>query len=108
MIHPPPRTTLFPYTTLFRSILHRDHPGRDHEAAQRLAEGALGGRAGHDPDALAAEVHDALDARRVRGEEAASVEEGRHREIDERLPRQRGGRRATLDVDGAVDDRLDP
>src|SRR2546422_3799150 len=34
MIRRPPRSTLFPYTTLFRSVL--DHPERDH-AAQRGA-----------------------------------------------------------------------
>src|SRR5438132_7618576 len=61
MIRRPPRSTLFPYTTLFRSVLDRPRLGLDHAADQvhdvglplgRLQEGLLGpevGRAGHDP-----------------------------------------------------------
>src|SRR5438045_9229937 len=39
MIRPPPRSTLFPYTTLFRSIVERvvDHLHRDAETACFLA-----------------------------------------------------------------------
>src|SRR5207249_9367596 len=29
-IHPPPRSTLFPYTTLFRSLRHHHHRGDRH------------------------------------------------------------------------------
>src|SRR5947208_12092013 len=46
MIRPPPRSTLFPYTTLFRSpheetprCAARRAPGRDREAARRLLAG---------------------------------------------------------------------
>src|SRR5699024_12262279 len=42
----PPRSTLFPYTTLFRSAGARRAGGRLHEAADRLAAGARPGRAG--------------------------------------------------------------
>src|SRR5688500_19311511 len=41
MIQPPPRSTLFPYTTLFRS---RNDDGRDDEVADRQYD--LGRRAG--------------------------------------------------------------
>src|SRR3712207_7958934 len=40
MIRRPPRSTLFPYTTLFRSALPRRHAGHDRRA------GALAGPAG--------------------------------------------------------------
>src|SRR2546426_6582126 len=39
MIRRPPRSTLFPYTTLFRSPLHRCRPSRSREQ-HRLPEGA--------------------------------------------------------------------
>src|SRR5690349_22842747 len=59
MIRPPPRSTLFPYTTLFRSRggggrdrLRRDHPGR---GARLRRAAALRGSARHAGDgALAA------------------------------------------------------
>src|SRR2546426_5010376 len=34
MIRRPPRSTLFPYTTLFRSVRHRDDAARDVEAVE--------------------------------------------------------------------------
>src|SRR3712207_8704241 len=46
MIRRPPRSTLFPYTTLFRSPLLHDLVADVHEAQQRERERALG----HDPD----------------------------------------------------------
>src|SRR3989449_8009244 len=42
MIRRPPRSTLFPYTTLFRSLLHRDAEGAD-----RLDPPAAGGKHEH-------------------------------------------------------------
>src|SRR5690348_18092308 len=64
MLRPPPRPTLFPYTTLFRSFgivegvwrIDRLDPGRaafEHEAAPRVVElhrvaGALGAQVGRD------------------------------------------------------------
>src|SRR5207247_9600247 len=56
LIPPTPSSTLFPYTTLFRSVRGSEHPHRArdrrraalHPAARRLqtdAEGRLGGRA---------------------------------------------------------------
>src|SRR5260370_31059179 len=39
MIRRPPRSTLFPYTTLFRSKLPRDGSLRRHSAAVRRSEG---------------------------------------------------------------------
>src|SRR5256885_11478125 len=50
MIRLPPRSTLFPYTTLFRSSLVLARPGLPDEAAYKLAralhkaEGALGAK----------------------------------------------------------------
>src|SRR5258707_5938972 len=46
MIRRPPRSTLFPYTTLFRSALHFDHAGRlaGHKVAL-LVEHAVVGQA---------------------------------------------------------------
>src|SRR2546429_4606366 len=41
MIRRPPRSTLFPYTTLFRSVLHR-RPGPGTGAAQRRRRPAAG------------------------------------------------------------------
>src|SRR3712207_7037295 len=48
MIRRPPRSTLFPYTTLFRSRLHRVQPGCDRLECQpdrRRQEGVRGGGA---------------------------------------------------------------
>src|SRR3989442_2082565 len=54
MIRRPPRSTLFPYTTLFRSLDHTDHRDADAlehlGAAQAVAHGDLLGR-GHDDGA---------------------------------------------------------
>src|SRR2546425_6403675 len=53
MIRRPPRSTLFPYTTLFRSVqrgLHphvRGRPARHH----RCSKGGVAGRAGERPEA---------------------------------------------------------
>src|SRR5256885_3873719 len=43
MIRRPPRSTLFPYTTLFRSAVHRLRGNRNKQAASR---GRLAGRVG--------------------------------------------------------------
>src|SRR5690554_7621398 len=49
MLRPPPRSTLFPYTTLFRSrpdpLLGRRHVGR--RGPLRLADGGAGARLHH-------------------------------------------------------------
>src|SRR4051794_41700358 len=44
MIRRPPRSTLFPYTTLFRSRVEEDrasseHPGKDRQAIERVVAG---------------------------------------------------------------------
>src|SRR3712207_9325287 len=44
MIRRPPRSTLFPYTTLFRSQARRAHAGRDAAAGAGRRSGAGGGR----------------------------------------------------------------
>src|SRR3712207_7503104 len=49
MIRRPPRSTLFPYTTLFRSVLvdvgvERRAPGRPHARLPRLVEDHVGAR----------------------------------------------------------------
>src|SRR5437773_7344643 len=41
MITPTPRTTLFPYTTLFRSLIRTKGSGRDREPARLGASGTL-------------------------------------------------------------------
>src|SRR3712207_7741808 len=75
MIRRPPRSTLFPYTTLFRSALLGDHlrrrPGRDQgvEARQRAAgdgdEDEREQRAGEDrPGALPGELADRVGLQR--------------------------------------------
>src|SRR5690348_17519599 len=46
MIRPPPRSTLFPYTTLFRSLALRDHAHPDQGGRLRVGLGVL-----HQPDA---------------------------------------------------------
>src|SRR5258707_2796785 len=38
MIRRPPRSTLFPYTTLFRSLAHTQHVGSRHPSGKRLFE----------------------------------------------------------------------
>src|SRR3712207_7193506 len=51
MIRRPPRSTLFPYTTLFRSVRREPHKGRDVRAAGRVGllrvPGRLPARASH-------------------------------------------------------------
>src|SRR3712207_8130419 len=56
MIRRPPRSTLFPYTTLFRSDAQRHHlPGQAGDVAQRLGGGELRVR----PDLLRVVLHPA-------------------------------------------------
>src|SRR3712207_7769071 len=61
MIRRPPRSTLFPYTTLFRSLEHgsgrqrllllgRQRPEADHDGSRRRLEDRLQRRAGLFPD----------------------------------------------------------
>src|SRR5690242_21009461 len=50
MIRRPPRSTLFPYTTLFRSLAHRARPGRRRPpSGRRLLDRAGLARAGRVP-----------------------------------------------------------
>src|SRR3712207_7206357 len=69
MIRRPPRSTLFPYTTLFRSV-GREPParGQRHEAVIALDDVAVGRRAAHQP---LARGEDAVGQRR-RSEEHTS------------------------------------
>src|SRR5437016_9701648 len=58
MLRRPPRSTLFPYTTLFRSHVRRDDAGRAHDALLR------GAHADHNrprADRAVAVLHDRLD-----------------------------------------------
>src|SRR5256885_6884783 len=72
MIRRPPRSTLFPYTTLFRSVFDPDRAGfrRDAAAApgarrrRRLADGGAGRATDQPPKGRG---HRCLRARRVRG-----------------------------------------
>src|SRR5690348_17752314 len=56
MLRRPPRSTLFPYTTLFRSLLGRRDLGQRDVGAVQLAVHDLAERHLHDPDALEPEV----------------------------------------------------
>src|SRR2546430_6722956 len=68
MIRRPPRSTLFPYTTLFRSRTQRDVPALEVEADV----GPLGGVAGVHHHPLAVPVHPHLGHAVVRSEEHTS------------------------------------
>src|SRR3989441_835385 len=46
MIRRPPRSTLFPYTTLFRSQRGRGRAGRHHDRIAAVARGVHGGGSG--------------------------------------------------------------
>src|SRR3712207_9255956 len=59
MIRRPPRSTLFPYTTLFRSVQRARHP-------QELLQGDAGLRRARRPGALADLVHGELDRKSTR------------------------------------------
>src|SRR3712207_7923254 len=69
MIRRPPRSTLFPYTTLFRSDLRRARRGHDEQRVQRPARGARARRG----DVLALDGGAAA-AVRARGGQARSEE----------------------------------
>src|SRR5256885_3955366 len=47
MIRRPPRSTLFPYTTLFRSLHHEDAHDAGRRGAQRAQDGDVGALVGH-------------------------------------------------------------
>src|SRR2546422_9406674 len=57
MIRRPPRSTLFPYTTLFRSQLHLEHQRRARLDARRRAAITVGEVGRADELALAADLH---------------------------------------------------
>src|SRR3989454_8372624 len=67
MIRRPPRSTLFPYTTLFRSVVEREEPERGvwREPQGGRAEGDLRARVGVGPQVVAP-------VQRVRSEEHTS------------------------------------
>src|SRR5207249_8544732 len=67
---PPPQSTLFPYTTLFRSRLGIGEDSRDPRRCERqLGKPLRVGRPRDDVDALAVElVHDGLDARALQSD----------------------------------------
>ena len=52
MIRRPPRSTLFPYTTLFRSPLRADHEALEEEEAEVVIEEELDTEAGEDSTTL--------------------------------------------------------
>src|SRR3712207_8183292 len=76
MIRRPPRSTLFPYTTLFRSLLLRVHPVQDAAAARggrpRRARGRRGRRGRRRGGARLARLHGLRLLRRRRSEEHTS------------------------------------
>src|SRR2546430_13615577 len=69
MIRRPPRSTLFPYTTLFRSALHEGR-AQAAQAAGRLPQRLRGARVAGEDEPGAAVVED--EARRHRSEEHTS------------------------------------
>src|SRR2546429_6171628 len=56
MIRRPPRSTLFPYTTLFRSIGSQADEGTDHARCMVMAT-TVGARGAQAPDRLRSEEH---------------------------------------------------
>src|SRR3712207_7196930 len=75
MIRRPPRSTLFPYTTLFRSAVHRDtgHAGGVRDVAAGPGRGAADPRpAAHRRDDGRPGAHGAPDVRPQRSEEHTS------------------------------------
>src|SRR3712207_9453477 len=61
MIRRPPRSTLFPYTTLFRSVGRRDRGGRNGIGTARAGE-PRSGRPLHDRSPHAVQLHALADA----------------------------------------------
>src|SRR3712207_8698985 len=60
----PPRSTLFPYTTLFRSDPARPERRDEHEAGEERADDAPEGRSGLDPPDDAAALGDRVEDRK--------------------------------------------
>src|SRR5205823_12442986 len=65
----PPRSTLFPYTTLFRSRRGAIHVGRNHEGAVAMLRKPFGELAGGGGFAGALQAHDHPHGRRLGGKE---------------------------------------
>src|SRR5439155_1652939 len=92
---------------LLRNRVQRVHGEQEIAGLAQLAEPPAVDL--HDlADLLSAEVLEAGQLRRRLDEKAAAVDEGHVAEIDLLLSRERVGRRAALEVDGAADDRRDP
>src|SRR3712207_7415680 len=74
MIRRPPRSTLFPYTTLFRSHPRGQHPrgAQQREDAPRVPLLVLGGRVHHHPQLQPPRQRQLLQERLLRSEEHTS------------------------------------
>jgi hypothetical protein len=88
--------------------LDRHDDRRRADARERARERLLGRRARDDRDALALQLVEARQVRLVAHEHRAAVDVDRHAEVDRGHARERDRRRAALEVDLAVRDRLDP
>src|SRR3712207_6893290 len=80
MIRRPPRPTLFPYTTLFRSVVHQPQ--------QRLLAVALGGRVGGarlDRGGLVVHARREAVVERARGREDVALDPALHAPAPQRL-----------------------
>src|SRR3712207_6903071 len=69
MIRRPPRSTLFPYTTLFRSLRGHDHAD-EREALRHLVGDELGGRAHRAEERVLRAGRPAAEHQRVEGDGA--------------------------------------
>src|SRR3712207_9510401 len=89
MIRRPPRSTLFPYTTLFRSLARAAHPGRGRDLG---AADPPPGRTGSDPRRLPRPPGDRGGVRWARG--PRTVVDARQDLLDP-APGARGDRKST-------------
>src|SRR3712207_9399172 len=89
MIRRPPRSTLFPYTTLFRS----DETGDGHDGADQRAHAQL--LADHPRQVLEAHLADAHSAHQQADRLRADVATGADQQRDEEGERDHGDRKST-------------
>src|SRR5690606_41953736 len=83
-LRPPPRPTLFPYTTLFRSMQHTPHRSRTEPGRLPAALAAELAGLGIDPDGLLRLIRTALDEDLAGGQDVTSRSEEHTSELQSR------------------------